>query len=96
MKTYIVYTYGKFNELNIVKAETPRTALNQVINSWVEEPSLGLLLSAYRIVENGDTTIKFVHNDDEARTLTFTIAGNKDIETVMSELHDNEVYTLEN
>lgn len=96
MKTYIVYIYGNFDELNVVKAETPRQALNLVINEWLQTDGLAQVLSTYRIVENSDTTIRYVNNENEAKTLTFTIAGNKDIETVISELHDNEVYNLEN
>lgn len=97
MKTYIVYVYGRMqNEIDAVKAETPRDALNNVINDWVQDGTLGQLLAKYRIVENGECTIKYVNNENEADTLTFTIAGNKDIDTVISELHDNEVYTLEN
>lgn len=97
MKTFIVYVYGRIqNEIDAVKAETPRQALNKVINDWMQNETLVEVFQNYRIIENGDYTIKYLSNIDEIDTVTFTIAGNKDIETVISELKENEVYILEN
>lgn len=97
MKTFIVYAYGRMqNEISLVKAETSRQALNNVINEWMQDDVLSKIFQKYRIIENGDYTIKYLSNINEVDTLTFTIAGNTDIETAISELNNNEVYVLEN
>lgn len=97
MKTFIVYVYGRIqNEIDFVKADTSKAALNLVIDEWIQDGTLAEVFKNYRIIENGDYTIRYLSNINEVDTLTFTIAGNKDIDTVVSELHDNEVYTLEN